>query len=99
MMAASADQEFERAAALRDKLEPLRWLAGKLEQMRRAHTEGSFIYPVVGLEGPSIWYLIHGSRTVAAVLAPRDADSARVAAEIVEKIYCLKSSIFNNHDS
>src|SRR5262249_39842118 len=63
MIAAAAAQAFERAAALRDKREALRWLADQLERLRTARQHYSFIYPVPGDHGPDRWYLIHGGRT------------------------------------
>jgi excinuclease ABC subunit C len=87
MADAAAAQQFERAASLRDRIQPLRWLGFKLEQMRRARAEGSFIYPVRGLDGQEYWYLIHGGRTIAAVLAPANATAARLAARAIQTIY------------
>jgi excinuclease ABC subunit C len=81
MAAASARQQFERAADLRDRLTSLRWLHDRLEQQRLRLRE-SFIYPVSG-----IWYLIHGGRTVAAIREPNDAEDAGVAAELVDAVY------------
>src|SRR5262249_20032978 len=74
MNAASAGLAFERAAALRDKLESLNWLSDQLQLLRRARAENSFVYPVAGVDGKGLWYLIHGGRTVAVVLPPSKAD-------------------------
>src|SRR5262249_45998003 len=56
MLSASAAQQFERAAALRDRLEPLRWLHRHLERLHRARAL-SFIYPLRSYEGKELWYL------------------------------------------
>jgi excinuclease ABC subunit C len=86
MAAAAAQQQFERAAALRDKLVSLRWLHDKLDQQRLRIRE-SFIYSVSGIGRETIWYLIHGGRTVAAVPEPSDGEGAGAAAELIEAVY------------
>src|SRR5207253_2184257 len=67
MAEAAAALQFERAAALRDRLAPLQWLAGKLERLRHARERLSFIYPIAGPDGAQTWYLIHGARTLGTV--------------------------------
>src|SRR6516164_802313 len=86
MAAAAAQQQFERAAALRDKLASLRWLHDKLDRQRLRIRE-SFIYPVSGTGSETIWYLIHGGRTVAAIPEPSDREGAGAAAELIEAVY------------
>jgi excinuclease ABC subunit C len=66
MSEASAALNFERAAALRDKWESLRWLHQRLERLRQA-----FVYPVEGFGGKDLWYLIQGGRVVASIPAPQ----------------------------
>src|SRR5205085_2560216 len=51
MAAAAAALAFERAAALRDRLQSLQWLHEHLERLRRLRAGQSFIYPVGGPEG------------------------------------------------
>jgi excinuclease ABC subunit C len=87
MNAAAADQQFERAAVLRDRLAALRWLQEQLTRMRQAQAEGEFVYPVKSHDGRSLWYLIRGGRTVAAVQAPCCVESSKLAAEHIERIY------------
>ncbi|HYT94719.1 MAG TPA: UvrB/UvrC motif-containing protein [Gemmataceae bacterium] len=87
MEAASAAMAFERAAALRDKLEALRWLRDQLESLRLARTQGSFVYPLQGYDGRITWYLIHGGRTVEAMPAPLDEDTRRAARARIEAVY------------
>jgi len=86
MATASARQEFERAALLRDKLASLRWLHDKLDQQRWRLRE-SFIYPVSAVGRETIWYLVHGGRTVAAIPEPQDAEGAGAAAELIDVVY------------
>jgi len=86
MTAASADLAFERAAALRDKLESLTWLSERLRLVREA-SRHSFIYPVRGHEDAELWYLIHGGRVCAVVPAPTDEASRCQAAKRIKEIY------------
>jgi excinuclease ABC subunit C len=61
MIEASAALAFERAAALRDKLDALQWLNNHLQRVRDAARQ-SFVYAVPSYEGPVLWYLIHEGR-------------------------------------
>ena len=92
MTAAAAEQAFECAAALRDRLAPLRWLHEHLDRLRQARQQHSFVYPVAGFAGEDVWYLIHGGRVVAGLPAPRDGDSLRTAAEAIQVVYRQKNS-------
>jgi excinuclease ABC subunit C len=65
MEAASVALAFERAAALRDKLETLHWLHVHLARLRVARERYSFVYPVAGEDGEDRWYLIHRGRVAA----------------------------------
>jgi excinuclease ABC subunit C len=76
MEAASAALAFERAAALRDRLEGLAWVSEQLARVRRAE-ETSCVYPVTGHDGTEWWYLIRRGRVRAAL--PRE-DGAHGAA-------------------
>ena len=77
---------FERAAALRDKLDVLTWLHRHLEHLRRA-AEHSFVYPVDSHDGSRQWYLIQGGRVRAALPVPRDAAARQAAAAKLEAVY------------
>src|SRR5207237_10230372 len=87
MEAASAGLVFERAAALRDKLESLRWLSDHLERLRRAREGYSVVYPVRGPDGRERWYLIRHGRVVRALPAPADAEERAAAAALIERVY------------
>ncbi len=86
MTAASADLAFERAAALRDKLDSLTWLSEHLRHIREV-CRHSFVYVVRGHDGAEMWYLIHGGRVRAVVPAPKDETSRCEAAKRVREIY------------
>jgi excinuclease ABC subunit C len=86
MLAASAATQFERAAALRDRLDSLRWLSEHLARVRQA-AEHSFVYPVAGPEGAQTWYLIRRGHVRAAVPAPQDAAGGAAAAAALGAVY------------
>jgi excinuclease ABC subunit C len=74
MTAASAALAFERAATLRDKWEMLTWLHLRLERVRQIRGEETFFYPVRGVDGGEICYVIDGGRVIRAVPSPRSGD-------------------------
>jgi excinuclease ABC subunit C len=86
MAAASAALQFERAAALRDRVEPLRWLSDHLRRMRE-HTRPSLVYPVSGIDGSETWYLMWRGRVCAALPAPHDGVARQFAVEKMEQVY------------
>ncbi len=87
MRQAAESQNFERAAALRDKLASLQWLADKLDYVRLVRARESFVYPAPGSRGRCTWFLIHGGRTVSAIPAPRDRESAAVAIQAIKAVF------------
>jgi excinuclease ABC subunit C len=93
MTDASRRMDFERAAALRDKLYVLRWLSERLEFMRRARVKHSFVYPIVGHDGAVVWYLIHQAQVRAAIPVPSDLATKASAAELIESIYRRRGSL------
>lgn len=98
MQAAAAAQEFERAAALRDRANVLTWLADRLDRVRKAQREMSFIYPVAGWDGATTWYLIHGARTVGVLRPPSDDVSRRAARELLDAIYRDRSGLLDSYE-
>jgi excinuclease ABC subunit C len=86
MTAASANLEFERAAALRDKLDSLGWLSEHLRYVREASAH-SFIYPVRGHDETELWYLIHGGRVRAVVRPPQDLVSRQETVSRLAEVY------------
>jgi excinuclease ABC subunit C len=87
MADASQRLDFERAAALRDKLEVVRWLADRLAFMRRARTKHSFVYPVAGQDGANVWFLICRGQVRAAIPAPHDNAGKVAAALLIDSVY------------
>ncbi len=94
MAQAAAGQAFERAAALRDRLGPLRWLHERLEKLRQIRRRDSFIYPVRGHERKVLWYVIRAGRPMEVLPAPTDAASRSTAAQRIEKVFRQ-----DNHDA
>jgi excinuclease ABC subunit C len=91
MAAASAALAYERAAALRDKLDVLRWLAERLAWLQHARREHTFVYAVTGDDGRTLWYLIHRGRVRSATPAPRDPGTRQAARSVVEAVFAESS--------
>ncbi len=87
MAAASAEQAYERAAALRDRLEPLDWLWHQLERLRRAQEQLQFVYRIRGADGRETWYLLRRGLVVSVVPAPRTAEDRRAVAAMIRQTY------------
>ena len=83
--------QFERAAALRDKLAALQWLTDHLTRLHEAARQ-SFVYAVPSADGPDLWYAIHGGRVRAGLPAPHNDETRRRVGEIMEAIYPKKAS-------
>jgi excinuclease ABC subunit C len=86
MESASASLQFERAAALRDKLDVLTWLRAQLDRIKQIRQKQSFIYPVDGVNGQQAWYFIHGGQTVAAHTAPQDKGDLQKATKLARSL-------------
>lgn len=98
MQVAATAQQFERAASLRDRWASLNWLAERLERVRKAQREMSFIYPVVGFDGSTTWYFIHGARTLDVMPAPHDAATRQQAAEKIEQYYRGQAGLLDSYE-
>jgi excinuclease ABC subunit C len=70
MEAAANGLEFEKATAMRDRLQALEWLDARLTLLRQARTKNSFVYPLVGHDGRERWYLIHRGQVRAVCFTP-----------------------------
>jgi excinuclease ABC subunit C len=87
MLAAAQQQQFERAASLRDQWNDLTWLVEHLARLRRAQEEMSFVYPLTSWDGAAQWCLIHGARALACVPTPTDPISAQQAGQALAAAY------------
>jgi excinuclease ABC subunit C len=90
MTAAAANLHFERAAALRDKLDTLTWLSDHLQRVRDA-SRHSFIYALRGHDEAELWYLINGGRVRAIVAAPIDERSRHEAVKRIQEVYSIRA--------
>jgi excinuclease ABC subunit C len=93
MMEAASALAFERAAALRDKWESLRWLHERLDQVQLARKLPPLIYPVEGVEGDHRWYLIQGGRVVAAIRVSQTAKENQAAAKRIASLLSQQKSL------
>jgi excinuclease ABC subunit C len=87
MSAAAAELRFEQATALRDRLQALAWLDDRLRFLRTARQGGSFVYPLTGPAGGTVWYLIHRGEVRAALREPRCQATRAAAAGVIEKVF------------
>ena len=98
MQAAALAEEFERAAALRDRWTVLNWLSESLARVRKAQQEMSFIYPITAVDGTTTWYLIHGARTVAVLAAPHNPATRKFAREMIRSLYRDRSGLLDSYE-
>ena len=89
---ASAALAFERAAALRDKWQELRWLNERLEHMRSATARSACVYPVNGYGGAKLWYLIQGGRVIASMPVPKATKEKEAALLLIARLFDQKKS-------
>src|SRR5262249_31930934 len=77
---AAAEFQFEKALAMRDRLQVLEWLDARLSLLRQARTKHSFVYPLTGHDGRERWYLIHRGQVRAVCFTPStDEERGRAA--------------------
>lgn len=72
MLDAGRQQQFERAARLRDDWQSLTWLTQRLQRLEQAKRELSLIYPVHHRRLGDIWYILKEGQPVAVALKPAD---------------------------
>jgi excinuclease ABC subunit C len=84
---ASGRLEFERAAALRDKIERLESLQAQFARLRFAVESLSFVYTPSAVEGDDISYVIRRGRVRGALPAPRNAAQRRAFDQKVTEIF------------
>lgn len=87
MEAAAREQQFERAALLRDQWTSLTWLTERLDRLRSAREKLSFIYPIPGRDRAGLWFFLHGGRAITALPAPHDADTRDQARAKIQALY------------
>lgn len=98
MHEASRGEQFERAAELRDRWATLQWLTLRLERLRKAQQEMSFLYPSLGFDGESTWHLIHGARAIGTFATPTDADAIKRAREKITAVYRHRAGLLDGYE-
>ena len=83
MEEAAARFEFEKATALRDRLQSLEYLDDRLTLLRKARSKNSLVYPLAGADGAERWYLIHRGQVRGVLRTPTTPDERARAAEVV----------------
>jgi len=78
---------FEKATALRDRLQALEWIDDRLALLRRTRHRNSFVYPLAGPEGAVRWYLIHRGQVRAALPAPATAAERERTAALIRQTF------------
>lgn len=83
MEEASAGLEYEKATAMRDRLQAFQWLDDRLSLLRKARTRNSFVYPLAGSSEKGRWYLIHGGLVRGVLQAPESDEDCKQAAKTI----------------
>jgi excinuclease ABC subunit C len=78
MLAASEAMHFERAAHARDKLADFTWLDERLAMLQKARDRATNLYPVVGHDGRTTWYVIDRGQVVSATISDGPAPPAHL---------------------
>ncbi|CAN5129575.1 UvrB/UvrC motif-containing protein [soil metagenome] len=70
MIDAAKSQQYEKAGTQRDKLKDVEWLDLRLKMLRNASHASAFVYPLLGHEGKTVWYLLNRGRIWGSTAAP-----------------------------
>jgi excinuclease ABC subunit C len=87
MLAASERLEFERAGAIRDKLQRLEALREQFGRLRFAVETLSFVYNVPGHAGDDRVYLIRRGRVRRELSAPRTGEDATTMLQAIHEVF------------
>lgn len=98
MKEASAALRFEQALAIRDRLLALKWVDDRLTFLRTARRGRSFVYPLAGPDGTTVWYLIHRGEVRAAVREPHDAASRVEAMKLIDDVFADRGPAARSDD-
>jgi excinuclease ABC subunit C len=82
---AAAAQCFERAAIFRDRWQSLAWLCERLGHIEALRKCGSFVYPLSGYHGESLWYLFRHGRLATVIAEPRLPQAAEKALALLKE--------------
>ena len=84
---ASERLEYERAAALRDKMRRLEALRGQFARLRFAVENLSFVYTVPGFDGADRVYLIRRGLVRAEAAVPKTMDEAAALMRLIDDVF------------
>jgi excinuclease ABC subunit C len=87
MREASESWQFERAGAIKAKLEQLAWLRGRLERFHADVDRLTFVYRAEGHGGEKRVYLVRRGTLRAELAAPADAEGERELAALVARVF------------
>jgi excinuclease ABC subunit C len=87
MEQAAAEFQFEKAMAMRDRLQALEWVDDRLTLLRRARNDTSYVYPLAGSDTKERWYLIHRGQVRAVVNVPTTKADRERTATLIEKTF------------
>lgn len=87
MLAASAQLRFEQAGGFRDRHRILSRLDERLDLLRTARREHSFLYPLTNPAGDTVWYLVCRGEVCAAIRPGTSAASRQRARKVVQAVY------------
>ena len=93
MQAAAAAVEFEKAMAIRDKWQVLKWLSERMSWLRSARDQHSFVYPLVGITGETWWHLILRGRIEAVYRQPTTSSDWQHLEKAITKVYRVGGSL------
>jgi excinuclease ABC subunit C len=85
---AAINQEYERAGALRDKVQSLEWLLASLGRLQQTREDLSFIYPVPSSDAEQpLWYLIHEGQIRLTVMPLEEREKKKELQVMIEEIF------------
>jgi excinuclease ABC subunit C len=87
MEEASEALQYEKASAMRDRLEAIEWLDARLSLLRQARDRNSFVYPLTGTDGRERWYLIHRGQVRAVCFPPTLPDELKRTAALLDATF------------
>ncbi len=85
MHRAASAMQYEQAARYREDWQVLSWITRKLLQSENARKRYHFIYPVAGVDGRDIWYLIRSGKVEHAVARPKEAREWKCVQEEIKR--------------
>lgn len=86
MRDAAQNLQFERAAALRNKILPIRWLRERLGWVDQARQQHSFVYAPQCVSRP-FWYLIRRGTVRHIIPMPTDRSTANEVRSLIQRVF------------